>query len=101
LLLMTGGATWNQTPTGSPPPSASLVQGWNSVCYLGQSKPPEGATATIGGEFEILYVLGSSQVWSRFVPGKPEVSNVAELRQHDAVLVLVTQVGGSTWVFDP
>jgi len=102
LLLMTENATWNQVPpTGSPPPSASLVQGWNSVCYLGQSKPPEGATATIGGEFEILYVLGSSQVWSRLVPGKPEVSNVAELRQYDPVLVFVIQVGGATWVFDP
>jgi hypothetical protein len=35
------------------------------------------------------------------VPDRPEVSNIAQLEQYDAVLMLVTEPGGTTWTFDP
>jgi YVTN family beta-propeller protein len=100
LLLMTDGATWNQTPAGSPPTSASLAQGWNSLCYAGSTKPPSDATSAIADDFSILYRLGSSQTWSRYVPSRPEVSNIAQLEQYDAVLMLATS-SGTTWTFGP
>jgi YVTN family beta-propeller protein len=101
LLLMTAGATWNQLPPDSPAASASLVQGWNSVCYTGAAKPPDDATSGIAEDFTILYMLRSNQAWSRYVPGRPEVSNIAQLGQYDAALMLVTEPGPTTWTFDP
>ena len=101
LLLMTGGATWHQSPSGSSPASASLAQGWNSICYTGATKPPGDATSGITEDLSILYVLGGNQAWSRYVPSRPEVSNIAQLEQYDAVLMLVTEPDPTTWTFDP
>jgi YVTN family beta-propeller protein len=101
LLLMTDGVAWDQLPPDSPAASASLVQGWNSVCYAGATKPPDDATSAIAEDFTILYMLGSNQAWSRYVPGRPEVSNIAQLGQYDAALMLVTEPGLTTWTFDP
>jgi YVTN family beta-propeller protein len=101
LLLMTDAVTWNQVPSDSPAASASLVQGWNSVCYTGPTKPPDDATSGIAEDFTILYILGSNQAWSRYVPARPEVSNIAQLGQYDAALMLVTAPGPTTWTFDP
>jgi hypothetical protein len=100
LLLMTEGAAWNQTPAGSPPASASLAQGWNSICYTGAAKPPSDATSSIADDFSIVYVLGSNQAWSRYVPSRPEVSNIDQLEQYGAVLMLANG-NGVTWTFSP
>jgi YVTN family beta-propeller protein len=99
LLLMTEGAAWNQTPSGSVPTSASLAQGWNTICYAGTDKPASEATSTIADDVSILYMLGSGQAWSRYVPGRPEVSNIDELAQYDAALILAN--GETTWTFGP
>ena len=100
LLLMTEGVAWNQMPADSPPSSASLAKGWNSVCYTGAAKPPAEATSSIADDLSILYMLGSSQAWSRYVPGRPEVSNIDQLEQYGAVLMLANG-GGATWAFGP
>jgi hypothetical protein len=101
FVLMAGAATWTQTPSGTPPTSVSMVQGWNSVCYTGQTKSTDDATAGIAGKFAILYRLSDTEAWGRYVPGNPEVSSITQLSQDDAVLMLVTQEGGASWVFDP
>ncbi len=101
LILMSTGATWSQQPSGTPPTSVSLAQGWNSVCYTGQTESPGDATAGIAGAFSILYRLGSDQIWAPYVPDRPEVSNISQLAQYDAVLVLVNAEGGAQWVFGP
>jgi len=100
LLLMTEGAAWNQTPSGSPPTSANLAQGWNSICYTGATESPADATSAIADDFSILYMMGSGQAWSRYVPGRPEVSNIDELGQYAAVLMLANG-NGTTWMFGP
>jgi len=101
LVLSSEASTWAQLATGTPPTSVSLAQGWNSVCYTGQTKSADDATAGIAGKFAILYRLSDTEVWGRYVPGNPEVSSITQLSQDDAVLILVTQEGGATWVFDP
>jgi hypothetical protein len=102
LFVLTDQAgTWTQQPSGTPPSSASLATGWNSVCYTGATKSAEEATAGIAGGFAIMYQLAGDQSWSRYVPGRPDVSNLAQLSQFGAVLVLVNQEGGATWTFDP
>jgi hypothetical protein len=101
FVLMTKDAAWPQTPSSTPPTSANLAQGWNNVCYAGTAKAPEDATSGIAGDFAILYTLGSDQAWGHYVPGRPEASDVAQLDQYDAVLMLVTKQGGTVWTFDP
>ena len=101
FLLVASGATWPQQPSGEPPSDASLVFGWNSVCYTGQTKETETATQGIDGDFAIAYTLPPDQPWQRFVPGRPEVSTLTQLDSFTPVLILVTEQNGALWVFEP
>jgi photosystem II stability/assembly factor-like uncharacterized protein len=98
LILTSTAATWNQTTSESEPASVDLIQGWNSVCYCGEAKDVGEATAAISGDFSILYAF-DNQAWHRYVPGRPEVSNLSQLQHCQAVLVLVTRQGGTSWPF--
>jgi len=101
FILMGQYAFWPHEPSGTPPPSGSLARGWNNVCYTGQTKSAEDATAGVAGGLVIMYQFDSEQGWRYFVPARPEISNIAQLSQYDTVLVLVNQEGGTTWTFDP
>jgi hypothetical protein len=101
FILTDEGVYWPLAPSGTPPTSASLATGWNSVCYAGQTKSAGDATAGVAGGFAIMYRLDTDQSWSRYVPGRPEVSDLADLDQFAAVLMLVNQAGGTSWAFDP
>jgi hypothetical protein len=101
FVLTTAGGDWLQTPSGTPPASTNLVQGWNSACYLGQTKSVEEATTGIADQLAILYMLEGTEGWSRFVPDRPEVGNITQLEQYEAVLMLVTGTGDASWAFDP
>ena len=101
FILMGQYAFWQHEPSGTPPTSVPLASGWNSVCYTGQTKSAGDATAGVAGGFVIMYQLGSNQGWSRYVPARPEMSNIAQLSQYDTVLMLVDQEGGTSWTFDP
>jgi hypothetical protein len=101
LLLLDSGAAWPQQPSGSPPAVTPLVQGWNSVCYAGEPKDVASATQGIGGRFAALYVLAPNEEWQLFVPGRPEASDPVHLDRFTSVFILVTEAGGTQWVFDP
>jgi hypothetical protein len=101
FLLVASSAAWPQQASGSPPAVAYLVQGWNSVCYAGEPKDVESATQGISGQFGALYALASNGGWQRFVPGRPDVSAPMQLGRFAAVLVLVSEPGGTQWAFDP
>jgi len=101
FILMANDSDWPQTPADTPPTGLDLAQGWNSACYSGQTKDASSATGGITGQYEALYLLASNQGWKRFIPTRPEISNLDQLKQFAAVLVLVTQPEGARWVFDP
>ena len=101
FILMANDADWPQEPAGTPPTGQDLVQLWNSVCYSGQTKDVPSATASMPGKYDILYLLRPGQGWRRFAPANPEISNLTELPQFAAVLVLVNQAGVTHWAFDP
>jgi len=101
FILMAQSAVWVHQPLGSPPTSVPLAPGWNSVCYMGASKTSEAATAEISGQIGVMYSLAPDQTWRRFIPGRPEVSTLSQLYPSISVLVLVTDLGGAQWVFDP
>jgi hypothetical protein len=100
FILMEAGADWLMEIT-MPPTSATLVEGWNSVCYAGAGKSADEALAGIQGPFSALYTVGSDQGWRRYVPGVPWATNIATLNQFTSVSMLVTAAGGATWIFDP
>jgi hypothetical protein len=101
FILMDQSVFWPLVPSGTPPTSASLTSGWNSVCYTGQTKSAGDATAGVAGGFVIMYRLAADQGWSRYVPGRPDVSDLLQLDQFAAVLMLVNQEGGTGWAFGP
>jgi hypothetical protein len=101
LILMSQYGFWPHEPSGTPSASVPLASGWNSVCYTGQTKSAEDATAGVADGFVIMYRLDGGQGWSRYVPARPDVSNIAQLSQYDTVLMLVSQGSGTTWTFDP
>jgi hypothetical protein len=100
FILMGEQASWVHEPSGASPTSVPLAGGWSNVCYTDHAKSVEEATAGVAGGFEIMYQLGSDQVWRRFVPGRSDVSNIVQLNEYDCVLILVSQGGGTTWSFD-
>jgi hypothetical protein len=101
FILMANDAAWLQQPATMPPAGLDLAQGWNSICYSGQTKDVETATAAIAGQFEVLYVLAPDQSWKLFVTDRPDVSDLTELQQFAAVLLLRTQTEGTQWAVDP
>ena len=100
FILMANDSAWPQSPADAPPTGLDLTQGWNSACYSGQTKDVSSATASIAGQYEALYLLPTGQSWKRFMPARPEISNVDQLEQFAAVLILVTQSEGVHWIFD-
>ena len=98
FILMDEQAYWMQEPSGTPPASVSLADGWNSVCYAGAAEDIQEATAGITEHIGVLYTLTPAQAWSRFVPGRPDVSNLDRLESAIGVIILITD-GEVLWVF--
>ena len=101
LILTSAGATWLQELPGAPATSATLTQGWNSVCYAGQTKAVELATAGIAEQLSVLYSLAANQSWRRYIPGRPDVSTIMVVDQNRALLILKSTPGDATWSFEP
>jgi hypothetical protein len=99
LLLASDTCMWTQ-PAFEPRSTVNLVRGWNGVCYLGSGGPVEAAISGIDLPYTVIYSLGPDHTWHRFVPGRPEVSNLSQLAKFTPVLILVTGSNGH-WVFNP
>ena len=78
--------------------TVELAQGWNGVCYLGGSGPMEAATLGMDVRYAVIYSL-VGHTWQRFVPGRPEISNLTQLAKFTPVLVLATDT--CQWIFNP
>ncbi len=90
-----------ETQTVAPPGERQLVKGWNSECYVGNTKPVLDATASMQGDFQILYTLDANQLWWRYAPGRTDLTNLVQLNKFASVFILVTAADGTTWTFDP
>ena len=100
FILVSGDASWVQEVAAMSPISAGLTKGWNSLCYGGLTEPVDQASASIGTRLGILESLSSDQVWRRYVPGRPDITNMGDLAHLTPVLALVTNEAGATWTFD-
>jgi hypothetical protein len=101
FVLMSEGGTWERQTSTQTQTTVNLVQGWNSICYTGETKSVGEATSGITEAIGILYSFLDTQAWERYVPNRPDVSTMSTLTQLDSVLLLITQDGGTAWVFDP
>jgi hypothetical protein len=99
FLLVDQWVYWMQPSSGTPPTFVSLAHGWNSVCYAGQPEDIQEATATIVEQIGVLYALTPNQSWDRYVPDRPDVSNLDRLESPSAVIVLINS-GDAVWAFD-
>jgi hypothetical protein len=100
FILMDEQVYWMQGASSAPPASVSLAHGWNSVCYAGQPEDVQQATEGIAEQVGVLYTLAPDQSWGRFVPKRPEVSNLDRLESPSAVIVLINS-GDAVWAFNP
>jgi hypothetical protein len=101
LILMGSDATWQQKASGTALTSVNLGQGWNSVCYAGPTEDTITATAGISSQVGVIYALTADQRWLRFIPARPDISDLTQLQQFSSLLVLVTNASGATWTFGP
>ena len=46
-------------------------------------------------------MFADDHAWARYVPGRPDLSDMTELEPYYPFLVLVTHAGGTQWIFDP
>jgi hypothetical protein len=100
FLLASDPFLWTQAASDAESTVTTLAQGWNGVCYLGESGPVEEATQGLGVQYAAIYSLAPDQTWQRFVPGRPEISNLSQLAEFTPVLILVTG-NYSHWIFNP
>jgi hypothetical protein len=81
------------TPTPTPPagPTRTLTwgPGWHNETWSGASTPEE-AFACAQGKYAAAYRLVNGG-WERYFPDRPEISNMTDLEQYDAFLILITQ----------
>jgi len=101
LVLTSEATTWNQQFSGESQGSVALAQGWNGVCYSGATADMETATAGISGQPTVIYALEADQSWERYIPGRPDLSDMTQSERLRALLILVPQEDGATWVFNP
>jgi hypothetical protein len=80
------------SPTLSPTPEATRTldwgPGWHNATWSGASTPEE-AFACAAGNYAAAYRLVGGG-WERYFPDRPELSNMNDLGQYDAFLILVT-----------
>ncbi|UCH86935.1 MAG: hypothetical protein JSU97_00530, partial [Dehalococcoidia bacterium] len=81
------------TPTATATPDATRTvvwgPGWHNATWSGASTPEE-AFACADGSYAAAYRLVSGS-WERHFPDRPGMSNMTDLEQYDAFLILITE----------
>jgi len=100
--LSTPTPTATPTSTGTPTPTATpgtrninlSPQGWQDLAWSGaDGATPATALACIEGKFSIAYAYDPTAAqgpWLRYVPARPELSNLTVVNKYDPLLVLIT-----------
>ncbi|MCC6417836.1 MAG: hypothetical protein IT429_06255 [Gemmataceae bacterium] len=75
----------------------SLVRGWNNVAYLGETKPPAEALASLGTTYSAVYRWDAAAGdFDMYAPGAPSyVNTISELRAGDAIWLELNAESGS------
>jgi hypothetical protein len=80
-------------PTATPTPgsgrTANWGTGWQNAIWIGASTPEE-ALACAAGSYAAVYRLVDGN-WERYIPDRPDISNMGPLEQYAAFLVQITE----------
>lgn len=72
--------------------TVQLRQGWNQLVWTGDSQAIDTALAAVAANMPIAYGWqGDTQTFSRYVPGKAEVSTMSEVAKDSAYWLLMTR----------
>ncbi|TET96560.1 MAG: hypothetical protein E3J29_05445 [Dehalococcoidia bacterium] len=92
LILITGDVTCEMPVAGSLGTERTLDWGvgWQNDGWTGaDGTPPEDVFDCADGSYAAAYRLVGGG-WERYFPGRPDLSNMGPLDEHDAFLILIT-----------
>jgi hypothetical protein len=89
--------------SGSPSLEVNAYQpGWVNQPWLGETMPTSAALSLVGDSVGVVYYLDpDSGSWQRYVPGRPEVSNLDTMVFGRAYLMLFTKPVTATLSTEP
>jgi len=69
-----------------------LRQGWNQLVWTADNQPADTALAAIAGDLVIVYGWqGDSQSFTRYIPGRADVSTMGEVEKDSGYWLLMTR----------
>jgi len=69
-----------------------LRQGWNQLVWTADNQPADTALAAIAGDLVMAYGWqGDSQTFTRYIPGRADVSTMGEVEKNGGYWLLMTR----------
>lgn len=69
-----------------------LRQGWNQLVWTPDNQPADTALAAIAGDLAMVYGWqGDSQTFSRYIPGRADVSTMGQVEKDSGYWLLMTR----------
>jgi YVTN family beta-propeller protein len=88
FILAEDYAPWVQEPSEAGSDLA-LALGWNSICYVGETKEAAVALGEMSDQIAVSYGLAADGTWQRFIPGRPELATMTYVRSFSPLIVLI------------
>lgn len=83
VALAARGSDPHTSPTA--PVTVHLQQGWNNLLYVGPSRQPDVALASLKGKLSSVYTWDPVRAaWAAFLPGQPAASDLALVQERGA-----------------
>jgi YVTN family beta-propeller protein len=67
----------------------ALAPGWNSICYSGESKEAAVVVGEMSDQIAVAYGLAADGTWQRFIPARPELATMTQVRAFAPLLILI------------
>jgi hypothetical protein len=102
LILVTGDVTCEMPVADTPATERKLdwSVGWHNEGWTGpDGAPPQDAFACAAGNYAAYRLVGGG--WERYLPDRPDVSNMGTLDKYDPFLILTTEPVSCTMLITP
>ena len=79
-----------QLVAGAPTRTVEWAAGWQNGSWTGATSAPAEAFSCADGKYAAVYQFVGGGL-ERYFPGRPDISNLTDLAQYDAFLILITE----------
>jgi len=79
-----------QLVAGAPTRTVEWGVGWQNGSWTGATSAPADAFSCADGKYAAVYQFVGGGL-ERYFPGRPDISNLTDLAQYDAFLILITE----------